>query len=584
MFNHQQCANFIQSGQVDSAIDGLKQLILSRSKDYEAHQLIGVAYIMIREYKLAEKHLLKCLKLQPKHVDAQYNLARLYTESKKLSKAKQLLVKVLDVRPDWLQARFALGLVCVGLEELSSAKQAFGLVVQAQPNNAEAWFNLGNIEFNQDNFGKAAENYNNAINNCDNYEEALAALASTYINQDKIELAIEMLLEHYDDSFTSTYDSRLASTYRLLGNKQKAQEHALKALSKDPKNGEAHKAYYDAIKVENVEQLEQLKQALRLEGVSKESLIYMNFALGSALESCGEYQEAIKHFDEGNKLCREDIGYTTKDAVRLIDVFKKSYSADNLKNMQGQMDLDSKNIFILGMPRSGTSLVEQILSCHSDVHGAGELNILRPIWRKEGSASEAKFHTKLINQTADKLLQFGQNYIDETSALRTDATWLTDKMPHNFLLIGYLSVVLPNAKIIHCKRHPIANCLSIYKANFSGVHNYAYNQKELAEYHNLYEDLMEHWRKVLPGKFYEIKYEDLTANQEEETRKLIEYCGLEWEDACLDFHKNKRAVKTASAYQVRQKMHSKSVDLWKRYGDGLKPLIDNLYIPEEYQD
>ena len=209
---------------------------------------------------------------------------------------------------------------------------------------------------------------------------------------------------------------------------------------------------------------------------------------------------------------------------------------------------------------------------------------MRGSWRKEKAASESKFHLQLNKKNANYWAALGDQYMESVNQLKHGQTWLTDKMPHNFLLLGFIAVTLPNAKIVHCKRHPMANCLSIYKANFSGSHNYAYNQQELAEYHNLYEGLMDHWRQVLPGRFYEIKYEELTSNQEEETRKLLEYCELPWEDACLDFHKNKRAVKTASAYQVRQSMHTKSVDLWKRYGDGLKPLIDNLYIPEEYQD
>ncbi|MGY8863047.1 MAG: sulfotransferase family protein, partial [Pseudomonadales bacterium] len=162
---------------------------------------------------------------------------------------------------------------------------------------------------------------------------------------------------------------------------------------------------------------------------------------------------------------------------------------------------------------------------------------------------------------------------------------ITDKMPHNFLNIGIISKLLPNAKIIHCKRNPVANCLSLYKAYFGGKssHPYAYNLKDLAHYHNLYEDLMAHWRKVLPGRFYEVSYEQLTSNQEQESRNLIEYCGLEWQDACLDFYKTDRKVKTASAFQVRQPMHNQSVDLWKRYGDALQPLLDDLYIPPEYQ-
>ena len=188
--------------------------------------------------------------------------------------------------------------------------------------------------------------------------------------------------------------------------------------------------------------------------------------------------------------------------------------------------------------------------------------------------------------TQSEWADMADSYLHNVSKLADGKPIITDKMPHNFLNMGMIAKLLPEAKIVHCKRHPVANCLSIYKAFFTakGSHKYAYNLKELGEYHNLYEDLMDHWRKVMPDQFYEIKYEALTTNQEEESRKLIDYCGLEWEDACLDFYKTKRKVKTASAFQVRQPMSSKSVDLWKRYGEALQPLIDVLHIPQEYQD
>ena len=584
MLTIQQCINLLQTGQADKAVVGFSQHLKKNAKDVDAHQLIGVGYIVLKEYKLAEKHLLKALKLQPGHLDAEYNLARLYTELKKHSKAKMALQHVLKNRPDWPQARFALGLAAVGLKDTKLARLSFKASLEVQPNNAEAWFNLGNIDYQDNLFEDACANYEKAVSIAPNYDDALVALGRTLENLGRIQESIDLLEKNPPELASADYYVQLASSYRLLGDKEKAHECALVAINKDEKNGDAYKAYYDSRKVESVDGLTMLVDALEQPGLTDEAKLSMHFAMSSGLESCGEYNKAIAHLDKANQLRRSFINYKTQDSLRLFDMHKKAYSQKNLDSMLGKVNNPKGNIFIVGMPRSGTSLIEQILASHSDVFGAGELPNLRRIWRTEGAASEAKFHTQLVNKGPDYWANVGQQYINDVEKIDHEEKWLTDKMPHNFLMLGYLATVLPNAKIIHCKRNPIANCLSIYKASFAGTHNYAYNQKELAEYHNLYEDLMDHWRQVLPGRFYEIKYEELTSNQEEETRKLLEYCELPWQEACLNFHNNKRAVKTASAYQVRQSMHTKSVDLWKRYGDGLKPLLGNLYIPEEYQD
>lgn len=584
MITLQQCASLIQSGKADVAIESLKQIIALNVKDAEAHHLAGVAYTMLGDYKLAEKHLLRALKLNPQHLDAEYNLARLHTEIKKFSKAKQGLVKVLKQRPEWLQARFALGLAAVALKDTILALASFEYVVDKHPENFEAWCNIGNIYFEKKLYIEAKKYYKQALGCNSAYEDALMGLYRSMSELDELDDIVNLLLEYRDYIPKAEIDVELAQTYRLLGDKEKAKDFAECAFKKDPKNGVAYRVYYDSIKITDKSELVDLEQVLLEDDLSDLSRKEIHFALSKGMESCSEYELAIQHLNAANALVRADTPYKTADTSSKFNMLKKTYSQSNLASLVGYSELGEGLVFILGMPRSGTSLVEQIVSSHSNVHGAGELSFIGKMWEKLGSNTEYKYHSGLIKSPQSKIDEYAQAYLEQIKTIQYEETVLTDKMPHNFQFIGLISVLFPKAKIIHCKRNPIANCLSIYKANFNVSHGYAFSQKELAEYHNLYEDLMEHWRQVLPGKFYEIKYEDLTTNQEEETRKLIEYCGLEWEDACLDFHKNKRAVKTASAYQVRQKMHNKSIDLWKRYGDGLKPLIDNLYIPKEYRD
>lgn len=584
MFSLQQCLSFIQSGKASQAIVVLNGHLSVNSKDIESHHLIGVAYFMEGEHRLAEKHFQKTLKLNSKHLDAQYNLARLYIDLKKNSKAKGLLLAVLAVKPDWLQARFSLGLAAIALKDSTLALKSFQQVVNTQPDNFEAWLNIGNIKFEQEDFDGAIHDYKKALKIKPDSIDIIVCLANVYRSLNQFEKLIVYLEESLKVVPHIKIYLRLAEAYKLTGDKLKAKECASIAIEMSPINGEGYKEYYDAISVKSLSDLGPLKDALNQDGLEDESRMLMCFAMSKGLESCGEYEQAIGYLDTANALRRKELSYSTKESSSFFNILKKIYSESALNELSNDSHLGSNVIFILGMPRSGTSLVEQILSSHNDVFGAGELSTLRTSWRKAGVQSEAKFHTQLVKKGSDYWGSIGQQYLDEVNKLKQDERWVSDKMPHNFLMMGLIVKVLPNAKIVHCKRNPIANCLSIYKANFSGVHNYAYNQEELAEYHNLYEGLMSHWRTVMPNRFYEIKYEDLISNQEEETRKLLDYCELPWEDACLDFHKNKRAVTTASAYQVRQPINNKSVDLWKRYGDGLKPLLDNLHIPTEYQD
>ena len=233
-----------------------------------------------------------------------------------------------------------------------------------------------------------------------------------------------------------------------------------------------------------------------------------------------------------------------------------------------------KPIFILGMPRSGTSLVEQIISSHHKVYGAGELKSLNNI-----IASLTKHNTFIESENLSEknIFSIREKYLESLANLNISENIITDKWPLNFKNIGFILSAFPEAKIVHLKRDTTATCWSIYKHYFSDSGNgWAYNLDDLAQFYNLYEDLMEFWHELYPNKIYDISYEDLTTNQEEETRKLLEYCDLEWDEDCLNFHTNNRAVETASSLQVREKMYRGSSEVWKQYWTRIQPLIDGL--------
>ena len=238
-------------------------------------------------------------------------------------------------------------------------------------------------------------------------------------------------------------------------------------------------------------------------------------------------------------------------------------------------------IFIVGMPRSGTTLVEQIIASHPYAYGAGELNTLSEVVKNLCRQKNMGHYPQCISGLDhDDFKRLGSAYLKNLAVYRSkNERCITNKMPHNFLYIGLIKKILPWAKVIHCKRDPMDTCFSIFKKFFTekNSHPYAYEMNELGRYYNLYSDLMKHWHNLLPDFVHDIEYEKLVMDQEEQTRKLLAYCGLPWDDACLAFHKTKRRVATASSVQVRQPMYTDSVELWKQHAKQLEPLRRAIY-------
>jgi tetratricopeptide (TPR) repeat protein len=304
----------------------------------------------------------------------------------------------------------------------------------------------------------------------------------------------------------------------------------------------------------------------------------LSFGLGKANDDLKDYGRAFDYFTEGNAIRRKGIDYDPARTRAEFDAMKTVFDAGFFERHKPSDIADDAPIFIVGMPRSGTTLVEQIIASHPQVYGAGELGILKKAVGKQFPATMPGGFPWGVSDVDDRdFAEAGQAYLDMLHARYPNMRHVTDKMPGNFLLVGFIHMMLPKARIIHCARDAAATCLSIYKVHFRGdSHRYGYDLGELADFHNLYTDIMAHWHKVLPGVVHDVRYEDFVADQDGQSRALIDYLGLPWDDAVLSFHETDRPVRTASAAQVRQPMYQGSVDLWKRYGDRLKPLLDRL--------
>jgi len=316
------------------------------------------------------------------------------------------------------------------------------------------------------------------------------------------------------------------------------------------------------------------------QGLARDDRTQLAFALGKAYEDLGNYDKSMEFVIEATQLKRDSYDYSIAESREQFDRIRQVFSPDFFSSHRDSGDPDRTPIFILGMPRSGTSLVEQILASHPDVYGAGELKDLGRVLASLRTSDRHRpsiIPQELLELDVKAFAGLGKQYIDRIRGYSADAKFIIDKMPGNFLRIGFIRTILPNARVIHCTRNPMDNCLSILKTHLKHSHGYANDMSELGQYYRMYLELMDYWRDTLPGFVYDQSYEDMVKSDKEQINNLLQHCGLDWNDACLDFHKTRRKVQTASNTQVRRPIYKDSVQLWKRYERQLEPLRAAIY-------
>lgn len=365
----------------------------------------------------------------------------------------------------------------------------------------------------------------------------------------------------------------LASAYVAMGQLDKAEQLFDALLRKSPHE---YDAYYNRATLRkqtaqsnHVAEMEKvLAQPSRKES-GEQTLCY---SLAKELEDMKDWKRSFEYLRRGADAHRRYFPYDRQYELGTLDTIANIFDEDFFRR-PNQGFAAGKPIFVLGMPRSGTTLVDRILSSHRQVESAGEssefaASILRACGGQDGRGNIAYEQTRTLDFAA-----LGHDYCNTMAGLLPGAPHTLDKTPSNFYVVGLIAAALPNAPIIHLRRNPVANCYAVYKTLFRSGYNFSYNLEEMGEYYLGYLRLMAHWRKVLPGRFLDVDYEALVANQEEESRRLIAWCGLEWEDAVLSFEKNASPSLTASAAQVRQPIYRTSLEQWRNYEEELQPLI-----------
>tara|TARA_B110000305_G_C19456631_1_gene651386 strand:- start:2860 stop:4395 length:1536 start_codon:yes stop_codon:yes gene_type:complete len=462
-----------------------------------------------------------------------------------------------------------MGVSFIGLEKFKEAENTFKKVIKINSTIPDVFNNLAVSLQKQNNFKEAETYFKKAINLKADYAEAYNGLGLNYKYQNDINKAVKYI------KIAISINKKFSEAYNNLGNVQNSQgefekaiENFKKAINFKSNLAEAYLNYTYSKKITAKDKTyKMLSKLCKRSQVSRSDKIFLNFAMSKSKFDMNKYDQGFKFLDHSNKLIKENMNYNLNKDQEVFQKIRNYFDKNEFVNKKFKTIKKPIPIFIVGMPRSGTSLIEQILSNHSKVYGGGELDFLNNIIAS----------LDLINEDFSKICEIiRKEYLLKLQTLSEDE-FITDKMPLNFKWIGFIKHALPEAKIIHVKRKPIAVCWSNYKQYFySKEMAFTYSKEDIAGYYNLYNDLMNYWKMKYPNLIYDLSYESFTHNQKTETENLINFINLKWEDNLINFHENKRNVMTASYSQVRKKIYQGSSEEWRKYEKWLEPMLSIL--------
>lgn len=584
---HQNLANSLYEQKLyDEAIYHYSLAIKNDSRLVDSYINCGITYRMKKDYETAINYLHQALNLDKVNARAFHVLGMLYVDVNDYPRALECLENASGLMPNNAEYRvsFATVLEKAGLDYEAGIE--YHKACDINPNYLDSFILYGTYLKKHHQYDEALESFTRAHFIDSNDLDVIDELGYTYLGMSDIENALlkfnEALLKEPNRVASLT---GLELTMVDTGKLNKAAELCEQIISLEPDNISGYLLKSRVKKASPSDALiGNLLEFDKREGLDLESRIILNFALGKLYDDLNDYSNAFKYYARGNTLKNSELSYSKEaDEAKISEIISFFNDEFFSKNQHLRCDSDLP-VFIVGMPRSATTLTEQIISSHPKVIGAGEV----PFWNKIQATLPLRLGTEISYPECLKQIKAKQaldiaNMYESTlrkiAGISTNPAHITDKMPHNFMAIGLIASLFPKAKIIHTKRNPIDTCLSIYFQNFNAFHQYAFDLESIGFHYKQYERLMQHWHKVLPGKIMDIHYADTISDPEYWSRKLIDHIGLEWDDACLAPHKLERSVKTASHWQVRQPIYKTSVERWKHYESFLHPLIKELNTP-----
>ena len=488
----------------------------------------------------------KALVLAPDLVVAHFNMANALERLGRHEEAIERYRRAIALKPDFAEAYINLAAPLMALERWTEVLECSDRAIKLRPNAVQAHCNRGMALTGLERHEESVVSYNAALAIDADYARALTNKAS-----------ISYVLGRFDESRAAAerlgaLDPNAAYNYLMLAETKRftPDDPQIAAMENLVKQGEA---------------------------VDARNRMLLHFALGTIYQKLGEHQQSFSHFAAGNAIRRREIEYDEKVSLGQLAHIRETFTPELMAGKSGHGDPSTKPIFIVGMPRSGTTLIEQILAGHPQVQSCGELkDFPLTLFALRGT----NYPENIVGMSPEQIGELAARYLKKaTASMPATAQRFTDKLPNNVLYVGLIRLALPNARIIHARRDPVDNCLSCFTQLFAEGQYYSFELGELGRYYRATEEVVAHWHRLLPDVMFEVQYEDVVADLEGQARRIVAHCGLEWDDACLDFHKVERPVLTASAAQVRQPIYRSSVGRWRSYQDQLTPLLEALGEP-----
>jgi len=601
-------------GRYSEAVEAYTRVLAQRRDIADVHYGLGSALLELNRPREAAVPLEEALRLAPNDSEAHNNLGNALAALGQTEEAVKHYRAALRLEPHYLDAQLNLGIALISLERDSDAELAFRAVLDHDPCRVGATRELASLLIRNGRAGEAlallrtltaklegsadaAHARAETLSQCGRHEEALewydrcVALSpdtSAYWNDFGRALAklqrFEEALEPYGRAIALQperphFHFNRGVALQALGRFDAAIEAHETALSLQPSLTEAHHSLSMIHRGrDRRSEIERLEALLADPGLTNDQRVNGHFALGRLYDECGEVAKAFGSFQSANTLKAQQMPFDPARFGDYVDRLNETYDLDFFAARTDHGNRSRRPIFIVGMPRSGTTLVEQILASHPDVHGGGELDDIRQMINRLPELIGGTKRYPACAEAIDRPLSrdLAGEYLDSLERLCPTAPHITDKMTGNYLRLGLIGQILPNATVVHCRRDPLDTCLSCYFQNFADGLAFSYDLRHLGYVYREHDRLMAHWHAVLPVPILELTYEALVKEPEAQVRRLLAFCGLPWSESCLDFHLNRREVQTASFWQVRQPLYTSSIGRSRAYADYLGPLQDGL--------
>jgi len=502
----------------------------------------GLAALNAGDIATASRAFKKALPKAPKDPALLNLMAVTEIEFGRPRSAIKYLKKAIKIAPTFAEAYNTLGVVYRQAKDIPKAIAAFSLAVESDPDSLRALINL-----------------THACNDANQSDLALPHITRL------VEMRPEDAVVRY----------WLGMTRKALGDLAGAREDFRATVTMAPTHGGAWWQLAGLKGLEIDTDRPALESALAAHADTPDEAAKVAFSLFLGCEQAGDTDEAARYLLEGNALRHHAMAYVVaSDEVQMVDI-AQCFPAVEVANPAEEKSTAITPVFVLGMPRSGTTLIEQILASHSLVHGAGECDSVARVVNQMAEGGDG-YPQSTVKWRDKDYTRIGAEITEFLSEMAEGAEFVIDKTPRNFLYLSVIKRALPNARIIHCQRDPIDTAFSNYRQLFTNGNGFAYDQQDIVRYMTAYEALMKHWHDNMADGFYNVRYEDVITDQKGETERLLAYCGLDWQDACLDFHKTERSVQTASSAQVRNELYATSVKSWQPYAQHISTLIEGL--------